>query len=130
VDVSFEAVGRQGALDVAVALTRPGGTVMLLGLAQHLSIAAFEFVNNEKTLRASVGYNDCHRELIELVESGALDLRPLITRVVQLADAPAILTDMAGGRIGGIKTLVDCRPASDAGNARSGAESHLAASLP
>ncbi|MGY4711532.1 alcohol dehydrogenase catalytic domain-containing protein [Mycolicibacterium sp. CBM1] len=118
VDVSFEAVGRQGAFDLAVSLTRAGGTVMLLGLAQQLSISAFEFVNDEKTLRASVGYNDCHRELIELIESGSLDLRPLITTVVPLADAPALLTDMAGGSVAGIKTLVDCRPVTPIAGSR------------
>ncbi|CAN5270390.1 2,3-butanediol dehydrogenase [soil metagenome] len=119
VDVAFEAVGRQGAFDLAVALTRRGGTVMLLGLAQHLSLAAFDFVNDEKTLRTSVGYNDCHRELIDMVEAGSLDLRQLITQVVPLREAPALLEEMASGRIGGIKTLIDC-------SSQSGGDAHRA----
>lgn len=109
VDVSFEVVGRQSAVDLAISLARVGGEIILLGLAPRISLAAFDFVNSEKTLKASVGYNNCHAELIDLVESGTLDLRPLITRIVPLRHASETLTRMASGGNTGIKTLVDCR---------------------
>ncbi|QCQ89775.1 2,3-butanediol dehydrogenase [Rhodococcus sp. SGAir0479] len=108
VDVAFEVVGAQPTFETAVGSVRTGGTVVLLGLADELRFDAFDFVNDELTVVASVGYNDCHRELIDLVHRGLLDLTPFTADVVDLAEAPAVLTAMAAGGRRGVKTLVRC----------------------
>ncbi|QSR28430.1 hypothetical protein CFH99_22655 [Nocardioides aromaticivorans] len=59
-------------------------------------------------MRASVGYRDCHGELIAMVDRGELDLTPFTTDVVDLADGPEVLTRMAAGEARGLKTLVRC----------------------
>ena len=77
-----------------------------MGLTDHLTLSAFDFVNDEKTVRSSVGYNDCHGELIELVQSRRLDLSPLSSRIVSLQDAPAMLLEMAHSGSTALKTLI------------------------
>lgn len=106
--VAFEVVGGQAAFDVASRSLRSGGTVVLVGLAPRLVIDALAFVNDELTVRASVGYRDCHGELIAMVDRGELDLTPFTTDVVDLADGPEVLTRMAAGEARGLKTLVRC----------------------
>ena len=110
--VAFEVVGKQSTFDVASHSLRSGGTVILVGLASRLEIDAIAFVNDELTVRASVGYRDCHGELISMVARGELDLSPFTTDVVDLADGPDVLSRMAAGEARGLKTLVRCQPSS------------------
>lgn len=106
--VSFEVVGHQTTFDTAVASVRSGGTVLLLGLAGELCFDGFAAVNAEITIRASVGYNDCYPELIDLVARGRLDLAPFAGDIEPLADAVGVLNDLARGRRQGLKTLIRC----------------------
>lgn len=106
--VAFEVVGSQAAVDVALSSLRSGGEVLLLGLVDTLVLPAFDMVNAELRITTSVGYRDCHPELVRLVMAGRLDLAALVSDVVALADAPAVLLDMAAGAPAGIKTLVRC----------------------
>lgn len=112
--VSFEVVGHQTTFDTAVASVRSGGTVLLLGLAGGLHFDGFAAVNAEITIRASVGYNDCYPELIDLVAQGRLDLAPFTGDIEPLADAVGVLNDLARGRRQGLKTLIRC-PGADTG---------------
>lgn len=105
-DVAFEVVGRQETFDHALEVVRPGGTVLLLGLTPRLAFDALQLVNDEITVRASVGYNDCHRELIDLVGSGHLDLAPFTQDIVDLPEAVDTLRDLAAGRRPTLKTLI------------------------
>jgi (R,R)-butanediol dehydrogenase/meso-butanediol dehydrogenase/diacetyl reductase len=106
--VAFEVVGSQAAVDLALSSLRSGGELLLLGLVDTLMIPAFDMVNAELRITTSVGYRDCHPELVRLVTAGRLDLAALVSDVVALADAPAALLDMAAGSPTGIKTLVRC----------------------
>ncbi|WP_219417068.1 alcohol dehydrogenase catalytic domain-containing protein [Pseudonocardia nigra] len=106
--VAFEVVGAQATLDAALGSLRSGGELLLLGLVDRLTLPAFDMVNAELRLTTSVGYRDCHDELIELVSDGRLDLCALVTDVVALEDAPAALLRMAAGGSTGVKTLVRC----------------------
>lgn len=65
-------------------------------------------VDRELSLTTSVGYRDCHDELVDLLRAGRLDLSALVTEVVPLADAPAALLAMATGGPTGVKTLIRC----------------------
>jgi (R,R)-butanediol dehydrogenase/meso-butanediol dehydrogenase/diacetyl reductase len=107
-EVSFEAVGAQSPFELALSSVRSGGEVVLVGLVDSLTIPAFDMVNRQQRLTTSVGYRDCHDELIDLHQAGALDLRSLVTRIVSLEEAPATLSLMTAGDDSGVKTLVHC----------------------
>jgi (R,R)-butanediol dehydrogenase/meso-butanediol dehydrogenase/diacetyl reductase len=106
--VAFEVVGSQAAVDTALSSLRTGGELLLLGLVDQVMLPAFDMVNAELRLTTSVGYRDCHPELIGLVTTGRLGLSALVSDVVPLADAPAVLLDMAADTPTGIKTLIRC----------------------
>ncbi len=108
VHVAFEVAGAQAAFDQALACLRSGGELMLLGLVDRLCLPALDMVNAELRLSTSVGYRDCHAELIDLLAAGRLDLGALVTDVVALADAPDALLRMAADGSRGVKTLVRC----------------------
>jgi (R,R)-butanediol dehydrogenase/meso-butanediol dehydrogenase/diacetyl reductase len=108
VHVAFEVVGAQAAFDQALACLRSGGELMLLGLVDRLCVPALDMVNAELRISTSVGYRDCHDEVIGLLAAGRLDLGALVTDVVALSDAPAALLRMATEGSRGVKTLVRC----------------------
>jgi (R,R)-butanediol dehydrogenase/meso-butanediol dehydrogenase/diacetyl reductase len=113
--VAFEVVGSQAAVDTALSCLRTGGELLLLGLFDQVTLPAFDMVNAELRLTTSVGYRDCHPELIRLVTAGRLDLSVLVSDVVPLAHAPGALLDMAAGAPTGIKTLIRCGADVDGG---------------
>ncbi|WP_079086846.1 2,3-butanediol dehydrogenase [Streptomyces silvensis] len=85
-DVAFEVVGSQAALDTCLAATRRGGRTVLVGLGRRVSFDSSALVDNEHSIVASVGYRDTYPELIRLVGTEGLDLRPVVTSVIGLDD--------------------------------------------
>jgi (R,R)-butanediol dehydrogenase/meso-butanediol dehydrogenase/diacetyl reductase len=99
VDVAFEVVGAQDTVRSCLDATRKGGRVILVGLAGELCVDAFSLVNNEQSIITSVGYRDCHPELIRLVAEEELDLSPIVTATIGLDDVVS----------GGFETLLGGR---------------------
>ena len=110
VHVAFEVVGKQESITAGLRALRSGGELMLLGLTPTASIPVLEMINAELRVSTSVGYRDCHRELIDLVASGGLDLQGLVTRRVELEKSATVLVDLALHGSDEIKTLVRCHP--------------------
>ncbi|MEU7042052.1 MFS transporter [Streptomyces varsoviensis] len=112
VDVAFEVVGAQDALDTCLAATRRGGRVVLVGLGGQVRLDAWALVDNEQSIVASVGYRDTYPELMRLVGRDGVDLTPVVTSVVALDDVVADgLGPLSRGPDGQIKILV--RPSAD-----------------
>jgi (R,R)-butanediol dehydrogenase/meso-butanediol dehydrogenase/diacetyl reductase len=84
-DVAFEVVGSEETLRTCLDATRKGGRVLLVGLAETVSIDAFAMVNKEQSIITSVGYRDVYPELIRLVEQG-MDLTAIVTATIALED--------------------------------------------
>ncbi len=103
-DVAFECVGRSVTIEAAWRSTRRGGRVTVVGVGaadDKVSISALEIYYFARTLGSTVyGSSDPDREVPELAEavrSGSLDLSPLITHRISLADVPAAFERMARG---------------------------------
>ncbi|WP_330351107.1 2,3-butanediol dehydrogenase [Streptomyces sp. NBC_00582] len=103
VDAAFEAVGSEAALRSCLTATRRGGRVVLVGLAQEVSLDAFALVNNEQSIVAGVGYRDTYPELVRLVSEQGLDLTPVVTSTIALDELVsrgfAALLDGAGDQV-------------------------------
>ena len=107
VDVAFEAAGAQGTLGDAVATVRPAGTVVVVGVAPQVmisQISPFDIFARELRIQGSHLNPLTHGRAAALLASGALQLAPLVTRVIDLADLSAALTSPPGD--GEVKTLI------------------------
>jgi (R,R)-butanediol dehydrogenase / meso-butanediol dehydrogenase / diacetyl reductase len=87
VDVSFEAAGLQTTFEGAMYSLRKGGEAVMVGLMQRAGFDAFRAVNDELSIRASVGYRHVYPDLIRLVEARAIDLSAIVTKTVSLERA-------------------------------------------
>lgn len=92
-DVVFEASGAPPALRQAFDLIRPGGTIVQIGTlgATDVPLPANQLMAREIHLVGSFRYGDVFGEAIRLVETGRVDLEPLISEVFPLQDLPAAM---------------------------------------
>ncbi len=107
VDVVIECAGVPETFAQSIALARKGGTVVIFGVTPKgatIPVEPFDILTREIQLRAAWLNPLTHARAAALVASGALALDPLITRVIGLADLPAMLA--AAPAQGEVKTII------------------------
>jgi D-arabinitol dehydrogenase (NADP+) len=88
-DVVVEATGVPAVLEAAVAYARPRGTILVFGVAPEtatVSLSPYEVFRKDLTVIGSFALNKTFGEAIVLARSGAVELAPLVSHVVPLAD--------------------------------------------
>lgn len=85
--VVFEAVGRDETVTAAVDAVRKGGTVVLVGnITPEVTLPLQKVVSRQIRLQGSCASCGEYPEAIELVSSGRIRVKPLITAVAPLED--------------------------------------------
>lgn len=89
VDVAIEAVGNNEAVNTAIDGVRKGGTVVLVGnVSPTVTIALQKVVSRQLRLQGSCASAGEYPKAIELISSGAINVKPLISAVAPLAEGP------------------------------------------
>jgi len=88
VDTSFEAVGHEEVLRQALSLTRKGGDVVVIGVYEEPTprVRIMDIVNKELNVYGSLVYNWDFETAIGLASSGRVDVKPLISDVVEMEE--------------------------------------------
>ena len=87
-DVVFEASGSGHALAGALAVLRPGGVLVQVGIGgAEVPVALNTIVAKEITLRGTFRFFGEFNQAVALLGSGRFDVSPLLTEIVPLADA-------------------------------------------
>jgi len=107
VDVAFEAAGENEAVVAAIAATRPGGTVVLIGIPadNHTTFTASIARRKGLTIKLVRRMKLVYPRAIELVESGTVSVRSLVTHRFPLEDAGRAFS-VASSREG-IKVVIE-----------------------
>jgi (R,R)-butanediol dehydrogenase / meso-butanediol dehydrogenase / diacetyl reductase len=107
-EIVVESTGVAALLPIAVECATRGGRVSLLGLPTDSSqVEARRLVLFERSLVGSLGYRNDLPRVLELVAAGQLDPGAVVSEIVGLADAGAVLADLASAPGGRIKVLVN-----------------------
>src|ERR1700736_6277080 len=89
VDVAMEAVGANATVNAAIASVRKGGTVVLVGnISPEVTLPLQKVVTRQTRLQGSCASAGEYPKAIELMASGAIRVKPLITAVAPLAEGP------------------------------------------
>lgn len=103
-DFTFEVVGNPGTFAQAWALARRGGTVVLVGMPPYestITMPAFALASDDKRLCGSLyGGTQARRDIpliIELAETGRLDLASMVTRRLPLSEANDAIRALEAG---------------------------------
>ncbi len=105
VDVLFECSGVAAALASTVPALRPGAVVMQLGLGGDMTLPVQAMTAKEIELRGSFRFHAEFHTAVAMMQGGRLDVRPLITQTVPLADAVAAF-ELASDRSQAIKVQI------------------------
>ena len=106
VDAAFEVAGEDDALDTAIAIAAPAGTVVVVGIPSHdkTSFTASTARRKGLTIKLSRRMNRVYPEVIRLVEAGLVDVRTVVTSSHPLTEFKAAF-DTASARVG-LKVIV------------------------
>jgi len=89
VDLAFEAVGRNETVAAAIDCTRKGGTVTLIGnIAPEVTLPLQKVVTRQLRLQGSCASAGEYPQAIDLIASGKIQVKPLITAVAALEEGP------------------------------------------
>lgn len=106
-DVVLECAGTTEAVASALASARRGGAVIILGITPQdaqLAVKPYDLVFRELRVQGSFLNPLTHGRAAALVADGALDLDPLVTRVVDLDDAGQAIAEDPGP--GDVKVII------------------------
>lgn len=88
-DVAIEAVGNTPAVQSAINCVRKGGQVVLVGnISPEVSLPLQQVVTRQITLRGSCACAGEYPRAIELLSSGKIKTKPLISAVASLSEGP------------------------------------------
>jgi L-iditol 2-dehydrogenase len=87
VDVALECVGRNETVAAGIDAARKGGTVVLVGnIAPNVNLPLQKVVTRQIRLQGSCASSGEYPRAIELLASGAIKVKPLITAIAPLED--------------------------------------------
>jgi L-iditol 2-dehydrogenase len=107
VDAVLEAVGRTETISDSIDSVRKGGTVTLVGnFAPEVKIHLQKVVSRQIRLQGSCASSGEYPQAIELLASGAIQVKPLISQVAPLEDGPAWFDRLHTGEAGLLKVVL------------------------
>jgi len=108
-DIVYECCGQQEALDQSLQLLKPGGALVIVGIPEvdRISFDPSPFRQKDLTIAYIRRQNHCLQAALDLVESGRVDPKPLITHRMPLEDTPKAFDMVADYADGVIKAMID-----------------------
>jgi L-iditol 2-dehydrogenase len=108
-DIVYECCGMQDAIDNAIDLLRPGGTLMLVGIPEvdRISIAPEKMRRKELTIINVRRQRGCVQPALELIDQHRSQIDELITHHFPFSDTQEAFDLVAGYRDGVVKAMIN-----------------------
>ena len=111
VDVAIEALGTQGTFEAALRVIRPGGTLSSLGVYStdlRIPLAPFAAGLGDHKIVTTLcpGGKERMRQLMEVIRSGRVDLKPMVTHRFKLNEIEAAYDLFGHQRDGVLKVAI------------------------
>jgi L-iditol 2-dehydrogenase len=108
VDLVLEAVGREETIAASIASVRKGGTVTLIGnISPEVKIPLQVVVSRQIRLQGSCASSGEYPQAMELLASGKINVKPLITAVAPLSDGPRWFARLHAGEPNLMKVVLN-----------------------
>lgn len=104
-DVLLECTGVASALASGIAAMRPRGVIVQLGLGGDMNVPVQAITGKELDLRGSFRFHEEFNTAVRLMQSGLIDVKPLITHSMKLEEAEAAFL-IAGDRSQAMKAQI------------------------
>ena len=108
VDVIFEASGNESAIAYIFGPLCPGGTVVFIGMpVQPVPVDIVAAQSKEAVIKTIFRYAHVYPRAIKLMESGKVDVNPLITDIYKFKDGVAAFEYAANPRPASVKVIIE-----------------------
>lgn len=108
-NITIECSGAEPSVKLGIKVTKRGGVIVLVGLgAPEITIPIVDATVREVDIRGVFRYANCYPVALDLVASGAVDVKPLITHRFQLRDTLKAFETAHTGDGGAIKVIINC----------------------
>ena len=101
-DVAFECSAAPAAIKTAIACVRPRATIVQVGIGGETAIPLNVLVAKEISLKGTHRFHAEFELAVRLIDSGSIDVRPIITGTYPLEEAPEAFL-VAGDRTRAVK---------------------------
>ena len=101
-DVAFECSAASAAIAAAIAVVRPGGTIVQIGVAAEAKLPLGLMVAKEIAFRGSFRFDAEFEEAAAAIDTGRIDVAPVVTATMPLAEAVDAFA-LAGDRTRAVK---------------------------
>lgn len=106
-DITLDCSGTESAVQTGIYATRPGGVVEIVGLPPpNGNIPLLQIVLKEIDLRSSLRFVHCFPSAIDLVSSGKINVKPLVTHRFKLQEATQAFETAHTGANGAVKVML------------------------
>lgn len=108
-DVVIDCCGNEGAVTNALMVTRPGGTIVLVGVStKPITIPTILGVLHEVTIKGAIGYTeDEFKVCIDLIDKKRIDVMKFVDKVVSLDEVQTSFEELTNGISPSVKILID-----------------------
>jgi L-iditol 2-dehydrogenase len=105
---SIECSGAEASIDLAIRATSAGGKAILVGRSaqSHVRVPIFDAADKEIDLVGSFRYKNTYPKALQLVASGRIDVKPLITHHFKLEQVIEAFEMGLIGRDGAVKIMI------------------------
>ncbi|MEZ5480170.1 MAG: L-idonate 5-dehydrogenase [Thiolinea sp.] len=104
-DVLYECSGSAQALASAIPVLRPRGVILQMGLGGDMSLPMMQLTAKELELRGSFRFHEEFALAVRLMQSGLVDVKPLISHTLPFAEAEQAF-QIASDRSQAMKTQI------------------------
>lgn len=108
-DITIECSGAESAIKLGIMATKAGGTVVLVGLGPpEVKVPLVVAAMREVDLLGIFRYVNCYPLALDMIASGKVDVKPLITHRYKLEDTLKAFETARTGAGGAIKVMISC----------------------
>ncbi|CAG0899215.1 unnamed protein product [Darwinula stevensoni] len=106
---TIECSGAEACIRMGIRCTRSGGTLVLVGLGPpEVSVPLVDAAVREVDIRGIFRYANCYPTALDMVASGLVNVKPLVTHHFQLEESIKAFETAHAGAPGTIKVMIHC----------------------
>ncbi|KAL0111517.1 hypothetical protein PUN28_013015 [Cardiocondyla obscurior] len=107
---AIDACGAQSTIRLAILATKPGGVAVIVGMgSSEVQIPLMTALTREIDIRGIFRYVNDYQDALNLVASGKVDVKPLITHNYQMEETKQAFETSRTGAGGAIKVMIHCK---------------------